>query len=155
MHRWEDDKFSSATSGLSSACGNKPQLVGGVGEINFGKQFRQGNRVYDSDHVEMCLLAQPVDNAGGFSYLYTVAKNFNLPSIQNVTYENDVQRVGTVSKNSLIGGRVIGIEGICFTLMACTHGYGMGNIYDNRKLELDEKFRKYTEWIDFCWWYRW
>ena len=68
----------------------------------------------------MCLLAQPVGNAGGFSYLYTVAKNFNLPSIQNVTYEN---------------GRVIGIEGICFTLMACTHGYGMGNIYDSRKLK--------------------
>ena len=55
----------------------------------------------------MCLLAQPVGNAGGFSYLYTVAKNFNLPSIQNITYENDVQRVGTVSENSLIGGRVI------------------------------------------------
>ena len=119
MYRWEDGKFSSATSGLSSACGDKPQLVGGVGEINFGKQFRQGNRVYDSDHVAMCLLAQ----------------NFNLPSIQNVTYENDVQRVGTVSENSLIGGRVIGIEGICFTLMACTHGYGMGNIYDSRKLK--------------------
>ena len=76
MYRWEDGKFSSATSGLSSACGDKPQL-----------------------------------------------------------YENDVQRVGTVSENSLIGGRVIGIEGICFTLMACTHGYGMGNIYDNRKLK--------------------
>lgn len=63
------------------------------------------------------------------------AKNFNLPSIQNIAYENDVQRVGTVSENSLIGGRVIGIEGICFTLMACTHGYGMGNIYDSRKLK--------------------
>lgn len=108
MYRWEDGKFSSATSGLSSACGDKPQLVGGIGEINFGKQFRQGNRVYDSDHVAI---------------------------IQNITYENDVQRVGTVSENSLIGGRVIGIEGTCFTLMACTHGYGMGNIYDNRKLK--------------------
>ena len=32
MYRWEDGKFSSATSGLSSACGDKPQLVGGVGE---------------------------------------------------------------------------------------------------------------------------
>lgn len=72
MYRWEDGKFSSATGGLSSACGDKPQ---------------------------------------------------------------DVQRVGTVSENSLIGGRVIGIEGICFTLMACTHGYGMGNIYDSRKLK--------------------
>lgn len=43
--------------------------------------------------------------------------------------------IGTVSENSLIGGRVIGIEGICFTLMACTHGYGMENIYDSRKLK--------------------
>lgn len=81
----------------------------------------------------MCLLAQSVGNAGGFSYLYTVAKNFNPPSIPSM-YENEVQKIGTVSENSLIGGRVIGIEGTCFTLMACTHGYGMGNIYDNRKL---------------------
>ena len=108
-------------------------MVGGIGEINFGKQFRQGNRVYDSKHVVMCLLAQPVGNAGGFSYLYVVAKNFNHPSI-SLAYKNDVQRIGSVSENSLIGGRVVGIEGICFTLMACTHGYGMGNIYDDRKL---------------------
>lgn len=60
-------------------------------------------------------------------------RELNSASITSV-YENDVQRVGTVSENSLIGGRVIGIEGTCFTLMACTHGYGMGNIYDNRKL---------------------
>lgn len=60
-------------------------------------------------------------------------RELNSTSIPSI-YENDVQRIGTVSENSLIGGRVIGIEGICFTLMACTHGYGMGNIYDNRKL---------------------
>jgi len=40
--------------------------------------------------------------------------------------------IGTVSKNSLIGGRVIGIDGVSFSLIACTHGYGMGNIYDDR-----------------------
>lgn len=40
------------------------------GEINFGKQYRQGNRVYDSDHIAMCLTAQPVGNTGGYSYLY-------------------------------------------------------------------------------------
>ena len=67
-------KFYKPTSRFSSACGDNPQLVGGIGEINFGKQFRQGNRVYDSDHVAMCLLAQPVGNAGGFSYLYVVRK---------------------------------------------------------------------------------
>lgn len=51
---------------------NKPILVGGIGEINFGKQYRQGNRVYSSDNVAMCLMAQPVGNAGGYSYCYLV-----------------------------------------------------------------------------------
>lgn len=51
---------------------DKPKLIGGVGERNFGKQFRQGNRVYSSDHVAMCLTSQPLGNAGGFSYLYLV-----------------------------------------------------------------------------------
>lgn len=71
MHRW---KIYTATSGLSSACGNndKPVLVGGIGEINFGKQWRQGNRIYSADHIAMCLVAQPVGNAGGNSYLYLV-----------------------------------------------------------------------------------
>lgn len=49
-----------------------PELVGGIGEINFGKQYRQGNRVYSSDKTAMCLLSQPVGNAGGNSYLYLV-----------------------------------------------------------------------------------
>ena len=54
-------------------CGeHKPVLVGGIGEINFGKQFRQGNRVYDANAIAMACLAQPVGNAGGFSYLYLV-----------------------------------------------------------------------------------
>src|SRR5690625_7949917 len=49
-----------------------PKLVGGVGEINFGKQYRQGNRVYDGNNIAMCLNAQPVGNAGGYSYLYAI-----------------------------------------------------------------------------------
>lgn len=49
-----------------------PVLVGGVGEINFGKQFRQGNRVYDANSIAMALLSQPVGNAGGNSYLYMI-----------------------------------------------------------------------------------
>lgn len=62
------------------ACGDKrvlepevnPKLVGGIGEKNFGKQYRQGNRVYDSDEIAMALNAQPVGNTGGYSYLYAV-----------------------------------------------------------------------------------
>lgn len=49
-----------------------PKLVGGIGEKNFGKQYRQGNRVYDSDEIAMALNAQPVGNVGGYSYLYAV-----------------------------------------------------------------------------------
>lgn len=48
-----------------------PKLIGGIGPINFGKQWRQGNRVYDVDSIAMCLTAQPLGNAGGYSYLYT------------------------------------------------------------------------------------
>ena len=50
----------------------KPILLGGIGEINFGKQYRQGNRVYDSNSIAMCLLANPLGNVGGYSYLYVV-----------------------------------------------------------------------------------
>ena len=49
-----------------------PKLVGGIGEINFGKQYRQGNRVYDANEIAMCLNASPVGNTGGYSYLYKV-----------------------------------------------------------------------------------
>lgn len=48
----------------------KPELLGGVGEVNFGKQYRQGNRIYDAEAIAMCLLAHPVGNTGGNSYLY-------------------------------------------------------------------------------------
>lgn len=44
---------------------SKPQLVGGFGEINFGKQYRQGNRIYDTEEIAMCLNAPPVGNMGG------------------------------------------------------------------------------------------
>ena len=49
-----------------------PALVGGIGEKNFGKQYRQGNRVYSADAIAMALTASPLGNAGGYSYLYEV-----------------------------------------------------------------------------------
>jgi len=52
----------------------EPKLVGGIGEINWGKQYHQGNRIYDSEEIAMCLNSQPVGNAGGNSYLYQVEK---------------------------------------------------------------------------------
>lgn len=49
-----------------------PVMVGGIGEINFGKQYRQGNRIYDANSIAMALLSSPVGNAGGYSYLYAI-----------------------------------------------------------------------------------
>ena len=43
----------------------EPRLLGGFGERNFGKQFRQGNRVYDSAEIAVALCAHPVGNVGG------------------------------------------------------------------------------------------
>jgi len=48
----------------------EPKLVGGIGEKDWGKQWRQGNRVYDSNAIAMALNASPVGNTGGNSYLY-------------------------------------------------------------------------------------
>lgn len=50
----------------------EPELVGGIGEKWGQKQYRQGNRVYDSDSVAMALTSQPLGNAGGNSYMYLV-----------------------------------------------------------------------------------
>lgn len=44
---------------------HKPILIGGLGEINYGKQYRCGNRVYDSNAVGMCIMSQPIGNIGG------------------------------------------------------------------------------------------
>lgn len=50
----------------------EPQLIGGIGEINFGSQYRQGNRIYDGEKIACALNASPVGNAGGSSYLYAM-----------------------------------------------------------------------------------
>ena len=58
-------------------CGTVPKVLTGFGDVNFGKQYRQGNRVYDGDSVAMCLTAQPLGNAGGYSYLYLLKDKDN------------------------------------------------------------------------------
>lgn len=111
MYRW---KFYTTTSGLDSACGDKPVLLGGVGEINFGKQYRQGNRIYDSNHIAMCVLSQPVGNAGGYSYLYAVYEPICVAMRGRYNEDGKIQQqleprfdgrtnvITTVSKDNLI-----------------------------------------------------
>lgn len=54
----------------------EPKVLAGIGEKNFGKQYRQGNRIYDANAVAMALGASPVGNAGGHSYLYAIDEPF-------------------------------------------------------------------------------
>lgn len=77
---------SSSTVLINEGCMDKPILLGGIGDINFGKQFRQGNRVYDSDGIAMCLMAQPVGNTGGCSYLYLVRNKSNNKGANDVKH---------------------------------------------------------------------
>ena len=85
-------------------------MLGGIGEINFGKQYRQGNRVYDANAIAMCLTAQPLGNAGGYSYLYAVGAamrgryNSDGKTEQQIEVRDDElsNAITTVQKDSLI-----------------------------------------------------
>jgi len=78
-----------------------------VGEINFGKQFRQGNRIYDSNNIAMCLLSQPVGNAGGYSYLYLVDK---------LEKTNKIMVVGNYMPSNHDASRIVDEDGIAPTV---------------------------------------
>lgn len=49
-----------------------PAVIGGIGEKDFGHQYREGNRVYDGMNVATALTASNVGNTGGASNLYSV-----------------------------------------------------------------------------------
>ena len=83
-----------------------PRLLGGLGEKNeFGQQYRQGNRVYDSNACAMALNSQPVGNAGGNTYLYNVGYRIRklIPRecgrLMDVTDE-DISKMEAVNSNS-------------------------------------------------------
>ena len=52
-----------------------PKVLCGFGNINFGKQYRQGNRVYSSEYIATALMAEPVGHLGGNSNLYLVCED--------------------------------------------------------------------------------
>lgn len=60
-------------------------VFGGVGTKNFGKQYRQGNRIYDSDALATCLQASPIGNTGGNSHLYKIDQigRYDTPTRKN------------------------------------------------------------------------
>ena len=65
---------------------NTTVLLGGFGEIKYGKQYSLGNRVYDSGAIAMAHCANPVGNVGGYTYLYLT--NNNDGGINNLGSDN-------------------------------------------------------------------
>lgn len=64
--------------GEDSVCEVTTSVIGGIGEINFGKQFREGNRVYDGTRIATALKAASVGNTGGNSNLYSIPVQFGI-----------------------------------------------------------------------------
>lgn len=81
----------------------KPKLVGGIGEKKLGNQSSQGDRIYDSNAIAMCLTAQPVGNAGGNSYLYAVE-------------EPKIEIVGNYMPSGHDASRVVDADGLAPTV---------------------------------------
>lgn len=65
------------TGGENSVHEVTTSVIGGIGEKNFGKQFREGNRVYDGTKIATALKASNVGNAGGNTNLYSVPLEVN------------------------------------------------------------------------------
>lgn len=65
--------------GEDSVC--EVSVIGGIGEKNFGKQFREGNRIYDGTKIATALTSN-VGNAGGGSNLYSVPITINSEDIE-------------------------------------------------------------------------
>lgn len=82
-----------------------PQLLGGIGEKNFGTQYRQGNRVYSSEITAMCITAQPLGNTRGQSYLYAVGE-------PKIIREEPLDREGWYRNAK----EVLSTDGLCRTL---------------------------------------
>lgn len=121
----------------------EPILIGGIGEINFGKQWRQGNRVYDSNGIAACLMAQPVGNCGGNSYLYKVENNKTSSDKEpKVIYKGKelCDGDGLYLQTSLDFFRG-GLNGVSRTLKASVHDAGVVDNYRIRKLTPRECFR--------------
>lgn len=131
------------TDGSSPKHNNRvvePILVGGIGEHDFGKQNRQGDRVYSADGVACALNAQPLGNAGGYSYLYqepsyrirklTERECFRLMGVKSEDFEKIAKNQSMSSLYHLAG------DSICCTCLMAIFGELFEIDYRNKINEL-------------------
>ena len=93
-------------------------VVGGVGEKNFGKQYRQGNRIYDGG-IAACLHSSPVGGAGGQSNLYIIPNTTTDPKCVKV---RQIGHYSTPTRQNSSRYRVYDKEAISPTLTSARGG---------------------------------
>lgn len=76
-----------------------PVVVGGIGEKNFGKQYPEGNRIYDGTKIATALKANPVGRNAGQTNLYAVP----------------IKVIGSTHPHRHSTGDIHGIDGIMST----------------------------------------
>ena len=120
---------------------------------NSGTQFYQQDRIYgvDENTIAMCHPANIPE--GSYRYMIPMAICIDdlyadrepryyveeCPTLRSGRSGLKVQKIGTVSPTSLIGGTVYGIETVSQTIMSGCHGYAQGYLYDDRFLEEDDE----------------
>ncbi len=125
----------------------EPLLVGGIGKHDFGKQNRQGDRVYSSSGVACALTAQPLGNAGGYSYLYKEEPTYRIRKLtpdecfrlQGVKQE-DFERVAKNQSTSALYHEAG--DSICCTCLMAIFGQLFGVDYQTKINELVGELRQ-------------
>lgn len=101
-----------------------PNVVGGVGEKDFGKQYRQGNRIYDTKCVSPALMANN-GNASGGSLLILDQQIVDNPAYESVTQVNENYAMlngGKIGKMTDIYRRAYYEDGVSPTIHTCPGG---------------------------------
>lgn len=138
----------------------KPICVGGVGEKKYGKQYRQGDHVYDGEQIAVCLQAEPIGNAGGHSSLYIIKEPKVLNSLkdknqygrhfeQNVYEDNRVVRSLKPTESSGNISKEIQKEFATLRTERTEYGKKVRKQYENHAIEKQRKnMVQYTERTD-------
>lgn len=94
---------------------DKPHVIGGIGEKNFGTQFHQGNRIYDAEAIAPALTSQPVGGAGGNTPLFAICDD-DMTSCGEEGVQRTIVCGNITPSGNGLSGRVYDSRGVAPTL---------------------------------------
>ena len=112
-----------------------------VGQLE-GKH-EQSNRIYSEDGICPTIMAgERKSCTGGYVSPKIMVKEKDI---------NEIIRVGQISNKGSQAGMVYNSEGLFPTVCACTHGYAIGNILDNKLINkgVDNMWNNNLEKLNF------